>query len=132
VQEQQQQIVEKDKAIDALEKENKDIKERLLKLEALYVNGGNTVTLTSANLGQNTPNPVSGTTTIRYQVPSTAKTAAILLTNSKGQQLKAISLTNRGIGQVSLDIQALASGTYNYTLYVDGRQADTKRLVIAR
>jgi hypothetical protein len=45
--------------------------------------------------------------------------------------VKTVSLGNRGAGQVSLNTTGLATGTYHYTLYVDGRQADTKRLVIA-
>jgi hypothetical protein len=124
IQEQQQQIMDKDEKIANLEA-------RLQKIEAL-LNGSNSLPLNSATLLQNVPNPVNGTTTIRYQVPTTAKTASILLTDVKGQQLKAIVLSNRGSAQVSLDTQGLASGTYNYTLYVDGQPADTKRLVVTR
>jgi hypothetical protein len=46
--------------------------------------------------------------------------------------MKTISLNSRGIGSLNFNTSNLASGNYNYTLYVDGKQADTKRLIIAR
>jgi hypothetical protein len=87
--------------------------------------------LTSAYLEQNTPNPVRGTTTIRYHVPETSTSARLTLTNAKGQLVKMVSL-NKSTTQISLNIAALAAGTYYYTLYIDGKQTDTKRLVISR
>jgi hypothetical protein len=119
------QSEEKDQRIEQLEA-------RLNKLEALLSNGSNPITVTSAYLEQNTPNPVSGTTTIRYHVPETAGSARLTLTNAKGQVIKTVSLGNRGTSHVNLNTAALAAGTYNYTLYVAGRQVDTKRLVVTR
>jgi flagellar hook assembly protein FlgD len=75
---------------------------------------------------------VSGTTTIRYSVPEQTTSARLTLINAKGQVVKTITLGNRGTGQVNLNTAALAAGTYHYTLFVNGKQADTKRLVIAR
>jgi hypothetical protein len=54
------------------------------------------------------------------------------LTNSKGQVLKTIAINNKGAEQVTFNAASLAAGSYNYTLFVDGKQADTKRLRIAR
>jgi hypothetical protein len=116
--------------------ENQALKDRVAKLEELILelkNGrAGSVNVTSSYLEQNTPNPVSGITTIRYQVPETATSAKLTLTNAKGQLIKTIGLGNRGAGQLNLNTSSLAAGTYNYTLYVDGKQADAKRLVIAR
>jgi hypothetical protein len=96
-------------------------------------NGLTPITLSGTGvLEQNTPNPASSTTIIRYRVPEEIISARLTITNAKGQVIKTISLNNRGIGQVSLNTAALAAGTYNYSLFVDGKQADTKRLVIAR
>jgi trimeric autotransporter adhesin len=95
-------------------------------------NGRNgTVTLTSAYLEQNTPNPVNGgTTIIRYQVPQTSHSARLTLTNAKGQLVQTINISSKGAGQVTVNTSLLATGTYNYTLWMDGKQADTKRLLI--
>jgi trimeric autotransporter adhesin len=118
------------KAVQELDAENKDLKARIERLEQLIRR--NTNPLTSASLEQNNPNPISGTTTIRYSVPQTATSARLILTNAKGQLIKTVTISNRGSGQLSLNTAALAAGTYNYTLHVDGKQADSKRLIIAR
>jgi hypothetical protein len=109
-----------------------DLEARLQKVEALLNGRTGTLISTSAYLEQNTPNPTAGTTSIRYHVPETSTSARLTLTNAKGQLIKTITLGNRGTGHLSLNTAALAAGTYNYTLYVDGKQADTKRLVITR
>jgi hypothetical protein len=122
-----QQLNEKDQEIDALKEEMAELRKMVLELK----NGSSgTINTTAAYLEQNTPNPVSGTTIIRYRIPEQSTSARLTLTNAKGQVVKTLSLGNRGLGQVSLSTSALAAGTYNYTLYVDGRQADTKRLVV--
>jgi hypothetical protein len=130
------------KGMQELEAENKRLKEeisrkdqefeqRLQKLEAMLKNN-NAVTVTSAYLEQNSPNPVSGTTSIRYHIPETSTSARLTLTNAKGQVVKTINLSSRGAGLVNLTTSMLAAGTYNYTLHVDGKQAGTKRLIIIK
>jgi hypothetical protein len=127
---------EQDERIVQQEAENQALKDRVAKLEELILELKNGRTgsgsVTSAYLEQNTPNPVNGTTNIRYHVPETNTSARLTLTNAKGQVVKTMMLNNRGTGQLNLNTQGLAAGTYHYTLYVDGRQADSKRLVITR
>jgi hypothetical protein len=118
----------KDERIATLESQVAELRQMMADLR----NGGTNAVITSAHLEQNMPNPVSGTTTIRYRVPDYSTSAVLRLTNSKGQVVRTISLSNRGTGQVNLNTQGLASGTYNYTLYLDGKATDTKQLVIAR
>jgi hypothetical protein len=123
-----QELSEKDKEIDALKEEVAELRQMVLELK-----GGRGTILTSAgSLGQNTPNPVNGTTIIRYHTPEASNSARVVLTNTKGQIVKAINISNRGSGQINLNTQALAAGTYNYTLYVDGQPIETKRLVVVR
>jgi hypothetical protein len=50
----------------------------------------------------------------------------------KGQVLKTIALNSRGDGQITLDATTLTAGTYTYSLWIEGRQADTKQMVIVR
>jgi flagellar hook assembly protein FlgD len=115
-----------------LKAEVDDLKERIRKLEALLVNRSNVVTAALGFLEQNSPNPVSGITTIRYHVPEPSTSARLTITNAKGQVVKAVAITNRGTGKVNLNTAGLAAGTYTYTLYVDGKTADSKRLMVAR
>lgn len=116
----------------ALKEEVEDLKKRLKKLESLLTDNGNTITSTSSYLEQNSPNPVTSTTTIRYHVPESPASAKLIITNAKGQVAKSVAIATKGAGQVTLDATLLASGTYNYTLWVDGKQVDAKRFIIAR
>jgi hypothetical protein len=95
-------------------------------------NSNTTVNVSGVYLEQASPNPARGATTIRYGVPDGTATARLVLTNAKGQTLKDVSLAGRGTGQVNLSTASLPSGTYTYTLWVDGQQAASKQLVIAR
>ena len=130
VQEQQKQIEKQQQQIDQQQQQIEELKAMVTRL----ANGQSvtTTTLTYSSLEQNTPNPVSGTTTIRYHVPEGSTSAMLNITDAKGQVVRSLTLTSRGTGQLNLNTSALAFGTYNYTLYVNGKQADTKRLIIAR
>jgi hypothetical protein len=123
VQEQQIQIEQQQQQI-----------EELKQLVNKLVNGQtvNTNTLATSYLEQNSPNPVNGNTVIRYHVTEQGTATRLTLTNAKGQVVKIVNLNSRGAGQVSLNTTGLAVGTYHYTLYVDGKQADSKRLVITK
>jgi hypothetical protein len=128
VQEQQEDIKQKEQRIATLESELANLRKMVLELK----NGANTLSSTTGWLEQNTPNPVSGSTLIRYRVAEAATSAVLNITNAKGQVVKTISLTSRGNGQVNLETSALSAGTYNYILYVEGKQVDSKRFVITR
>jgi flagellar hook assembly protein FlgD len=65
-------------------------------------------------------------------VPVAATSAKVTITNAAGQLIKTILIVDKGAGQVNFNSAALAAGTYNYSLWVEGKQADTKRLIITR
>ncbi|CAN5554668.1 hypothetical protein BH10BAC2_BH10BAC2_40840 [soil metagenome] len=85
-----------------------------------------------AVLEQNTPNPFNSITTIRYNIPSTVKTAQIMVTNAAGNTLKTFNLSNKGAGNVTINANELSAGSYYYTLIVDGKKADSKQMVLVR
>jgi hypothetical protein len=120
----------------ALKVENKSQQKQIDELCQVVVELKNgrtgSVTVTSAYLEQNSPNPVNGSTVIRYSIPETSTLARLVLTNAKGQVVKAVSLGNGGAGQVNLTTSMLATGIYTYSFWVGGKQVDSKRLVIAR
>ena len=117
--------------ISAIQEQQKQIEELKQSVNKL-ANGQSTYNLNSAgSLKQNTPNPVSGTASIRYHVTENTTSARLTITNAKGQVVKTFGLSNRGTGKINIDLQGIATGTYNYTLYV----METKRtlsMVIAR
>jgi hypothetical protein len=141
------------KAVQELSAENKELKKevnelqqkqeqievleaRLAKLEAALSrsthSSNTTATITGAYLEQSIPNPSRGSALIRYHLPQGTSSAQVVVTNSKGQVLKTIALNSRGDGQVSLQGGNLPAGTYTYSLWIEGRQADTKQMVIVR
>lgn len=121
-----QELSEKDKEIDVLN-------DRITKLEALVskLAGGQSNILTDmGSLGQNNPNPVKGTTRISYSVPSGTNRAQLQLTNKLGQLVKSIPVAVSSSGTVDVNTTMLSSGIYNYSLVVDGKIVETKKMVV--
>jgi len=84
----------------------------------------------SAWMKQNTPNPVTVSTTIQFFIPNDTRAARILITNAKGQQLRVYNVS--GSGTVNFAVGTLPSGTYTYSLVADGKTISTRKMVIAR
>ena len=124
----QQKIIESQEAVIS------DLEERLSKIEESLSNHNtdvqNEILEKGSVLFQNIPNPASSTTTINYEVPSSANNAQINVVDSKGSIVKNIALDNMGKGSVSLNIEDLPSGIYHYTLVVDGSTIETKKMVL--
>jgi len=93
------------------------------------------VTLSSydlADLGQNTPNPFNGSTSISYVIPTESDNAQINIFGQNGQLMKTLDIEHVGQGQLNVDAQNLPSGTYSYQLMVDGRSIQTYKMVVAQ
>ncbi len=128
LQEQEERIAalnQKVEKIESLEREIADLKQLILSLR-------NNGSIASGYLEQNSPNPVNTNSVINYFVPSSSKNARLILTDAEGKQLKQFNLTSFGKGQLTLNRSSLPAGTYTYSLYVDGKLADSKRLVLAK
>lgn len=89
-----------------------------------------TISLSSATLAQNVPNPYNHTTTIAYTLPATFTTAQLLITDEMGKTIKSVNVSGHGPGVLHLDASTLSSGTYNYSLYINGKLIDTKKMVL--
>jgi hypothetical protein len=85
----------------------------------------------AASLAQNIPNPYNQSTTIQYTLPKTFSSAQIIITDNSGKTIKQISLSNAQQGSINIKAGTLASGSYNYSLYVDGKLVDTKRMILS-
>ena len=92
--------------------------------------GDNTLQPDKAYLLQNIPNPFDRTTSIGYFVPYTNATAHIVISTMAGQIVHNVELSNLGVGAVSIDSGRMAAAMYLYTLYVDGKRIDTKRMIV--
>lgn len=98
-------------------------------------NSDNPFIPSSLSLSQNYPNPVKNSTLIWFSIPEKAR-VEIIIRNIHGQ--KTVSLVNNILdaGKHSVSFEpgspGLAPGIYFYTLLVDGKQAQTKRMEIIR
>jgi trimeric autotransporter adhesin len=84
----------------------------------------------NARLEQNSPNPFHENTVIRYFLPEGTQRAQILITDMAGTQVMALPLELQGAGQVLIHGGSLTTGTYVYTLVVDGRKVESKRMIL--
>ena len=91
------------------------------------------VSFETASLDQNIPNPPAGNfTKINYNIPNGAAKAEVVIVDNAGRKLKQISLSTFGKGVLNVDTKGLASGTYTYTMYVDGKMIDSKKMVVGK
>ena len=84
-----------------------------------------------ATLYQNAPNPFTERTEIKFDLPATAKNAFIYIFNMQGTLVKqiAISAMQRS---VLINGSELTAGMYLYSLLVDGKEVDTKKMILTK
>ena len=87
---------------------------------------------TSKNiLYQNNPNPFKEATTIRFSLEDGIKSAYICIFDMTGKMLKKISIPD-GDTSVKISGGELGEGMFFYSLIVNGREIDTKRMIITK
>ena len=84
-----------------------------------------------STLGQNSPNPYNEGTVISYTVADNATSARMNFYNLTGQLIKSVSLQS-GAGKLNVSADELPSGTYTYSLEVDGAMISNKKMVKMR
>jgi len=85
-----------------------------------------------AYLEQNQPNPFNINTLIKYHVPADATNAAVNIFNDKGQLIHSERIVQMGTGQIQVKAGTISAGTYSYSLVINGKITDTKRMVIVK
>ncbi len=80
-------------------------------------------------LQQNVPNPFKEQTTINYTLPETYMNAQLLFYNSQGKLIQTVELTGNGNGQLNVFADDLSMGIYTYTLVIDGKIIETKKMI---
>ena len=83
-------------------------------------------------LGQNIPNPFDHSTLIPFRIPKGCSDASILISNvGEGKVITAVPISCEET-HISFDAGELASGTYTYSLIVDGVVIGTKQMVLIK
>lgn len=91
------------------------------------MNAGN-----KAVLYQNTPNPFTQNTEIQYYLPQNTDQAFIGVYDLIGKELNQYKLNEKGKSRILINANEFAPGMYLYTLIVDGKEVDTKKMIITK
>lgn len=123
-------------AIRELKTELDDLKEAVAASGTRKVNAATNIATNTLDEGwgsisQNSPNPFTGQSTVRVSVPDDASDAYVDILTLNGASVKRIPVSN-GLSEVSLSSFEFAPGTYLYTLVVNGKVSETRRMVVSR
>lgn len=86
---------------------------------------------TDFTLAQNTPNPFSAQTTIRFALPNGVRNATIAVFDLNGRMQQQYTGLN-GSSQVIIEGNSLQAGMYIYSLLVEGQEVLSKRMILTR
>jgi hypothetical protein len=75
------------------------------------------------------PNPASEQVTLDYMLPSGVKTATLKLVNSQGQIVRNYMIDGHS-DHLSLNVNDLSSGVYNYFIEYGNTRSDSKKIVV--
>jgi hypothetical protein len=83
----------------------------------------------SVVLDQNVPNPFAEQTVIGYFLPEDTQKAQMLFYNAMGKLIQSTDLQEKGKGSLNVFASDLSNGTYTYTLVVNGKVVETKKMM---
>ena len=86
----------------------------------------------TARLDQNIPNPFNNTSSISYDIPPGFHNAQLMITDVSGHVLKTYSITKSGVGKQTITGSELTGGMYQYSLLIDGKIIDTKKMALVK
>ncbi|WP_162903220.1 DUF642 domain-containing protein [Taibaiella koreensis] len=112
---------------DRLEQELLEVK-RLLNSTTPVMNAAQS----GSHLFQNTPNPFGGETAIPYYIDQLRSGAAIIVSDAAGKEITRYVISQAGKGTVTFKAANLSQGIYFYSLLVDGREIETRRMVVGK
>lgn len=114
-----------------LKEENKEIRQELAAIKELLISNAAGSGDSDVKLWQNVPNPYSSSTTIKYRIPVNCTNAEIKVYASDGTEVKSFEISGQPFGEITLSSESFSSGTYLYSLYVNGLRRDSKKLILA-
>ena len=127
-------IKEQDKIINELKQEVKSLQSAMLSIgvtrEELIASLKSDTLTECAVLFQNAPNPFSTSTEIKYYLQGQVHQAYLYFFNMQGTLLKTTKLNEREYGQITINASELNPGMYIYSLVTDGKEVDTKRMIL--
>ncbi|MEI6817456.1 MAG: hypothetical protein WCL14_12660, partial [Bacteroidota bacterium] len=78
-------------------------------------------------------NPFSnGGTKIRYFVPDNTNSPQIVFFDEFGGKLSTFNILETGMGELDVTASNLSSGVYSYSLIINGKAIDTKKMIFQK
>jgi hypothetical protein len=90
----------------------------------------NATVVSDAKLYQNNPNPFTDNTEIKFYIPENSSSAMICIYDLNGSQIMRFDLRDKGYSSLTVRGRELKAGMYIYALLVDGKEIDTKRMIL--
>ena len=109
--------------------EEKEIENLQLHLSA---NENTQQVVENAKLFQNLPNPFSMNTEIGFEIPENTTSAKLLIHDMQGVEIKSYNINTKGVGNIIIQGSELQAGMYMYTLLVNNRVVDTKKMILTK
>lgn len=120
-------IQEQQLLIDSLENELREVKSKIINLNQTTSNSLNN----SNVLYQNAPNPFNERTTISFSLDEkNFRSATIAIFDMNGILIKQYPIKEAGNGSIEINANELKAGMYIYTLIVNQKEIDTKRMIL--
>ena len=130
------------KAVQELNAVNTSLQKQIdaLKTGDLQNSGSNdfplkqTIDLASSDpiLFQNQPNPFDNSTIIRYFISENSIQPKIIFQDETGATINETAITQKGLGSIQVNAATLNGGIYTYSLQVDGKIIDSKKMLKAK
>ncbi|MBX2986211.1 MAG: tail fiber domain-containing protein [Bacteroidia bacterium] len=85
-----------------------------------------------ALLEQNEPNPFSEETVIHYFLPYASNNAKIEIKDTEGRIVGLFRVTQVGYGNITISAGTLSAGNYFYSLIIDNKIIENKKMVLSK
>jgi len=123
-----------DEEVTSMKQEIRELKAQLAELRSAVASGSsNNLEYRIGNeLYQNNPNPFGKETSISYNIANMQQNAFIAIYDLNGKELYKYAITEKGKGSIMIGSEKLQPGIYLYSLVVDGKETDTKRMVVSK
>lgn len=99
-------------------------------LQQSKVTSSSSSSYSHSTLFQNRPNPFSEKTTIEFNILEKFRSASIMIFDMQGSLKKTILISQNGKGQITVNGFELTAGMYLYSLIIDDKEIDTKRMIL--
>jgi len=124
------------KQVEALVRANEQLREenRLIRKSLSSCCSANGLGLTASDsyLVQNSPNPFTELSEVKYFVPEGITNSTLEIRDVKGDLIKTYDLTVAGYGKVNIGQELFESGTYIYSLRVGNEVIDSKVMILTK